>query len=134
MLLLLIRKSGGNLSHGCAFCDAAKPLDQEGMLYRLSDLNNWHLKYEEAGGDKKKQKDFQNVINKPLLEMRKLESCRRQSQLSSYWKVSLCWLPKLSDSSWSPDTRTLSLSSPPPTGSSTGRIPRPLPSLRRFTL
>ena len=75
MLLLLIGKSGGNLSHGCVFCDAAKPLDQEGMLYRLSDLNNWHLKYEEAGGDKKKQKDFQNVINKPLLEMRKLESC-----------------------------------------------------------
>ena len=69
MLLLLIGKSGGNLSHRCVFYDAAKPLDQEGMLYRLSDLNNWHLKYKEAGGDKKKQKDFQNVINKPLLEM-----------------------------------------------------------------
>ena len=69
MLLLLIGKSGGNLTHGCVFCDAAKPLNQEGKLYKLSDLHAWHLKYEEAGGDKKKQKNFQNVINKPLLEM-----------------------------------------------------------------
>ena len=69
MLLLLIGKSGGNLTHGCVFCDAAKPLDQEGKLYQLSDLHTWHLQYEEAGGDKKKQKDFQNVVHKPLLEM-----------------------------------------------------------------
>ena len=69
MLLLLIGKSGGNLSHGCVFCDAAKPLDKEGTLYRLSDLHTWHLNYEEAGGDKKKQKDFQNIVNKPLLQM-----------------------------------------------------------------
>ena len=69
MLLLLIGKSGGNLTHGCVFCDAAKPLNQEGKLYKLSDLHAWHLKYEEAGGDKKKQKNFQNVVNKPLLEM-----------------------------------------------------------------
>ena len=69
MLLLLIGKSGGNLSHGCVFCDAAKPLDKEGTLYRLSDLHTWHMNYEEAGGDKKKQKDFQNIVNKPLLQM-----------------------------------------------------------------
>ena len=33
----------------------------------ISDLHN--LQFEEAGADKKKQKDFQNVVNKPLLNL-----------------------------------------------------------------
>ena len=69
MLLLLIGKCGGNLTHGCVFCSAAKPLTEEGDLYRLSDLQTQHLKFQEAGADKKKQKDFQNVVNKPLLNL-----------------------------------------------------------------
>ena len=69
MLLLLIGKCGGNLTHGCVFCSAAKPLTEEGDLYRLIDLHNLHLQFEEAGGDKKKQKNFQNIINKPLLNL-----------------------------------------------------------------
>ena len=69
MLLLLIGKSGGNLTYGCVFCSAAKPLTQAGELYCLSDLQKLHLDFQEAGADKKKQKDFQNVVNKPLLEL-----------------------------------------------------------------
>ena len=69
MLLLLIGKCGGNLTHGCVFCSAAKPLTEEGELYHLSDLHTLHLQFKEAGGDKKKQKDFQNVVNKPLLKL-----------------------------------------------------------------
>ena len=68
MLLLLIGKCGGNLTHGCVYCSAAKPLTEEGELYKLSDLHTLHLKFEEAGADKKKQKEFQNVVNKPLLQ------------------------------------------------------------------
>ena len=69
MLLLLIGKCGGNLTHGCVFCSAAKPLTEEGDLYRLSDLQMQHLKFKEAGADNKKQKDFQNVVNEPLLNL-----------------------------------------------------------------
>ena len=46
----------------------AKPLTEEGELYKLSDLHTLHLQFEEAGADKKKQKEFQNVVNKPLLQ------------------------------------------------------------------
>ena len=67
MLLLLIGKCGGNLTHGCVFCSAAKPLTEQGDLYKLSDLHNHHQLFVEAGGDKKKQKEFQNVVNEPLL-------------------------------------------------------------------
>ena len=38
MLLLLIGKCGGNLTYGCVFCSAAKPLTEEGDLYCLSVL------------------------------------------------------------------------------------------------
>ena len=64
-----IGKSGGNLTHDCVFCFLANSLSQECKLDCLYDLHTWHLKYEEVGGDKKKQKDFQNIMNKPLLKM-----------------------------------------------------------------
>ena len=69
MLQLLIGKCGGNLTHGCVFCSAAKPLTEIGDLYKLSDLKALHLQFEEAGADKTKQRLFQNVVNKPLLDL-----------------------------------------------------------------
>ena len=68
MLLLIIGKSSGNLTHGCPFCDMASPYDSEDyLLYTLGDLLRWHQKYQGAGKPHKKQSEFNNFINPPLL-------------------------------------------------------------------
>ena len=68
MLLLIIGKSSGNLTHGCPFCDMASPYDGEDyLLYTLGDLLRWHQKYHKAGKPHKKQSQFNNIINPPLL-------------------------------------------------------------------
>ena len=67
MLLLLIGKCGGNLTYGCVFCSSSKPLTEAGNLYTLSHLQAHHQQFLAAGGDKKKQREFNNVVNEPLL-------------------------------------------------------------------
>ena len=67
MLSILLGKSTGNLTHGCIFCSASKPLTSEGQLYTLGMLRDLNEKFVANGSKMKKQADFQNVINRPLL-------------------------------------------------------------------
>ena len=68
MLGILTGKSGGNLTYGCIFCDAKKPLTSPGNLYTLNNLHQLYDAYMTAGSKKKNQADFQNIVNPPLLE------------------------------------------------------------------
>ena len=67
MLNILTGKSGGNPKYGCPFCNACSPYLENGVLYCLSDLLALNKAYVDSGSNKKKQKDFQNFTNTPLL-------------------------------------------------------------------
>ena len=67
-LLLIIGKPAGKPTSGCPFCNMESPYTSDKyQLYTLGDLLQWHQKYEDAGKPHKKQKEYNNVINPPLL-------------------------------------------------------------------
>ena len=68
MLLLIIGKPSGKPTCGCPFCNMASPYDSDTyQLYTLGDILRWHKKYEDDGKPHKKQKDYNNFINPPML-------------------------------------------------------------------
>ena len=68
MQRIICGKAAGNPTHGCVYCSAARPYLTPGSLYTLADLKEKYRQYLDAGEDKKKQRNFDNVVNEPLLQ------------------------------------------------------------------
>ena len=68
MLNLLCGKPEGKPHHACPFCNIGSPYTStEYQLYIIEDLYSWHMKYLEDGSKYKKQKEYQNIVNCPLI-------------------------------------------------------------------
>ena len=67
LLMILVGKSGGRPKYGCPFCDACYPFEAEGELYCLNDLLELNSKFKESNAPLSRQKEFQNVVNSPLI-------------------------------------------------------------------
>ena len=67
MGLTMIGKPGGKPMYNCLFCDSKAPFDCPYHLYTLGDLFAHHQDYLDAGSPYKRQQEFQNIVNLPLL-------------------------------------------------------------------
>ena len=67
MLMIMVGKSSGSPKHGCPFCSACSPYLENGTLYTLADLLDFHQKFVNSGSNSKTQKNFDNVTNPPLI-------------------------------------------------------------------
>ena len=65
LLMILVGKAGGKPTFGCPFCNSCKGAD--GELYCLGDLLQLYNDFFEAGGNRATQKDYENVVNPPLI-------------------------------------------------------------------
>ena len=80
---MLIGKPEGKPKYNCPFCDGCAPFLEPSDLYTFEDLFTWHQviftlstpshlcnilqSYVDAGCPSKRQKDFQNFVNSPLV-------------------------------------------------------------------
>ena len=81
--MICVGKSLGKPKYGCPMCSACDPYLTDGELYTLGDLFRLHQVFKdknkiqrlllfvqgfvEGGSDLKTQRQFQNVVNQPLL-------------------------------------------------------------------
>ena len=65
--LTLIGKQAASCLHPCPYCEGKAPWDKNYKALTIGSLKDWNKKFVESGGNKKKAKDYQNVVNPPLL-------------------------------------------------------------------
>ena len=67
MYLTLIGKQTASCKHPCPYCEGTAPWNKDDKALTIGSLNDWHQKYVDSGSNKKNAKDYQNVVNPPLL-------------------------------------------------------------------
>ena len=65
--LCLIGKQAASCTHPCPYCEGKASWDIKSKHLTIGSLNDWYQQFLESGGNKKKAKNYQNVINPPLL-------------------------------------------------------------------
>ena len=65
--LCIIGKQTASCMNPCPYCEGKAPWDKQYKVLSIGSLNEWHRKYVENGSNKKKAKNYQNVVNPPLL-------------------------------------------------------------------
>ena len=71
ILICFCGKPGSSCGSPCGHCDAKQPLTLErpsGKLYTLGILRGHHRRFKAAGSPKKKQADYDNVVNEVLFD------------------------------------------------------------------
>ena len=65
--LCIIGKQTASCLNPCPYCEGKAPWDKQFKDLTIGSLNEWHQKYVENGSNKKRAKNYQNVVNPPLL-------------------------------------------------------------------
>ena len=65
--LCLTGKQVASCTHPCPYCEGKAPWEMKAKHLTIGSLNEWYQQFVESGGDIKKAKKYQNVINPPLL-------------------------------------------------------------------
>ena len=65
--LCIIGKQIASCIHSCPYCEGQAPWDENYEPLTIASLFEWNQKFIDSGGNKKNAKNYQNVINKPLL-------------------------------------------------------------------
>ena len=65
--MIVVGKAMGKPTYNCPVGDGKAPFTDKCNLYSLGDLSSIHQKYLEAGSPNRRQADFQNLVNEPLL-------------------------------------------------------------------
>ena len=65
--LCITGKQVASCTHACVYCEGQSPWEEKSKDLTIGSLFDWHQKFLDSGANKKLAKNFQNVVNRPLL-------------------------------------------------------------------
>ena len=65
--LCIIGKQVASCTHSCPYCEGQAPWDERSKPLTIGSLFEWHQKFVDNGANIRVAKNYQNVVNKPLL-------------------------------------------------------------------
>ena len=65
--LCLAGKQVASCTHSCVYCEGQAPWEETSTTLTVGSLFDWHQKFVDSGANKRSAKNYQNVVNKPLL-------------------------------------------------------------------